>query len=84
MKFPVVAVLATAEPESIPKNALTTTETFAAPPIDFPVSRAAKSINVSPAPVERRNPPNMINIATIVEDTPVTNPQRPLSLRYIT
>ncbi len=64
VKVPVVAVLATALPESEPIMPLDSTETLAGPPGVPPKTRRAKSMMNCVAPVCRRNAPNTTNRKT--------------------
>ena len=80
---PVVATFAAVEPEMVPKKVLAITEAFAAPPRIEPAAARARSLKNWAAPNVLRNPPKIINPATMVETMPNTNPQRPSALRYI-
>ena len=58
---PVVTVLPTEEPETMPHSAEEMTETFAAPPHDQPAMRLAKEMKKFAMPVRSRNAPKMMN-----------------------
>ena len=64
VNVPVVAVLATALPESDPISPLLSTATFAGPPELRPKTRCAKSTMKRVAPVASRNAPKMTNRKT--------------------
>ena len=51
VRAPVETVLATEDPEIVPKKAEETTETFAGPPVYFPARIVALSMNSLPSPV---------------------------------
>ena len=58
---PVVTVLPTEEPETMPHSAEEMTATFAGPPEDQPASRFANEIKKFAMPVRSRNAPKMMN-----------------------
>ena len=57
---PVVTVLPTEEPETIPQRALEITETFAGPPVAEPARALAHWIKNSEIPVASRKAPKMM------------------------
>ena len=59
--LPVVTVLPTDDPETIPQSAEDITATFAGPPAVFPASLLANAINRSAILVFERKVPNRIN-----------------------
>ena len=60
---PVVTVLPTEEPETMPHRAEETTATFAGPPDAQPTSAFAQSMKKLATPVASRNAPNSRNSA---------------------
>ena len=58
---PVVTVLPTDEPDTIPHRALDITATFAGPPTVWPAIEFAKFMKKSDIPVLSRNAPNITN-----------------------
>ena len=58
---PVVTVLPTEEPDTMPHRAEEITATLAGPPEDQPASRLAKLIKKLAMPVRYRNAPKMMN-----------------------
>ena len=58
---PVVTVLPTEEPDTMPQSADAMTDTFAAPPLDQPAMRFAKEMKKLEMPVRSRNAPKMTN-----------------------
>ena len=58
---PVVTVLPTEEPETMPHSAEEITATFAGPPDDQPARRFAKLMKKFAIPVRSRKAPKMIN-----------------------
>ena len=58
---PVVTVLPTDEPDTMPHSADEMTATFAGPPEDQPASRFANEIKKFAMPVRSRNAPKMMN-----------------------
>ena len=58
---PVVTVLPTDEPETMPHRADEMTATLAAPPDDQPAMRLASEMKNSAMPVRSRNAPKMMN-----------------------
>ena len=58
---PVVTVLPTDEPETMPHSADEMTATLAAPPDDQPAMRLAREMKNSAMPVRSRNAPKMMN-----------------------
>ena len=58
---PVVTVLPTEEPETIPQRAEEITATFAGPPTEEPATQFARSIKNAEMLVLSRNAPKMIN-----------------------
>ena len=84
MKLPVVAMLATEEPEIDPKSPDATVAILAAPPGDAPPARAERSKKVCPAPVCRSSAPNRMKAASVVDAIETSIPQRPRSDRNIT
>ncbi len=75
---PVVTVLPTEEPETMPQSALDPTATFAGPPIAQPTSALAQAMKKFAMPVASRNAPNMMNRAIYVEQTPIGVPMIPV------
>ena len=59
---PVVTVLPTEEPDTMPHRADEMTATLAAPPEDQPASRFANAMKNSAMPVRSRNAPKMMKI----------------------
>ena len=57
---PVVTVLPTEDPETIPQRALEITETFAGPPVAEPAKALAHWIKNSEIPVASKNAPKMM------------------------
>ena len=66
----------------MPKNALPTLHTLAAPPGDFPAAIIETFMKVSAALVASRKQPNSMKIVIRLADRPVTVPQMPSVLRY--
>lgn len=60
---PVVTVLPTEEPETMPQRAEETTATFAGPPEAQPTSAFAQSMKKFATPVASRKAPKMTNSA---------------------
>ena len=58
---PVVTVLPTEEPETMPHKAEEITATFAAPPEDQPATRFANEMKNAAMPVRSKNAPKMMN-----------------------
>ena len=58
---PVVTVLPTDEPDTMPHSADEMTATFAGPPEDQPVRRLANEMKKFAMPVRSRNAPKMMN-----------------------
>ena len=58
---PVVTVLPTEEPETMPHKADEITETLAAPPEDQPARRLANEMKKFAMPVRSRKAPKMMN-----------------------
>ena len=58
---PVVTVLPTEEPDTMPHNAEEMTATFAGPPLDEPATQLAKSMKNPEMPVRSKNAPKMMN-----------------------
>ena len=58
---PVVTVLPTDEPETMPHNAEAMTDTLAAPPDDQPAMRLASEMKKAAMPVRSKNAPKMMN-----------------------
>ena len=58
---PVVTVLPTEEPDTMPHSAEEMTATFAAPPDDQPAILLAQAMKNAAIPVRSRNAPKMIN-----------------------
>ena len=58
---PVVTVLPTEEPETMPQSAEEMTATFAGPPEDAPARELARSMKKAAIPVLSRNAPKMTN-----------------------
>ena len=79
MTIPVEATFADAEPEIEPKRADEITETFAAPPFNFPAKAVAIFMKPEPASPEFKKEPNITNIETIDTETPVNGPHNPPS-----
>ena len=61
VKVPVVIMLATDLPETVPSKPLETIADLAGPPWDEPVRANARSIKNYPAPVLLRKAPNKMN-----------------------
>ena len=66
---PVVTVLPTEDPETIPQSAEEITDTFAGPPAYFPAIPFARSIKNAEIPVRSRKAPKMINTTMYFEHT---------------
>ena len=66
---PVVTVLPTEEPETIPQRAELITATFAGPPAYFPATQFASWIKKLEIPVLSRNAPKIINTTIYLEHT---------------
>ena len=81
VKAPVVATLATAEPESIPKKELAITATWPGPPRIRPPPSFARSMKVLPTPVAKRTGPKITNSAISRLVMSVSNPQTPSVIR---
>ena len=75
---PVVTVLPTEEPDTIPQRAEEMTATFAGPPEVEPTREFASLIKKSETPVISRKAPNMMNSTMKVEQTPIGVPSMPL------
>ena len=60
---PVVTVLPTEEPETMPQRAEEITATLAGPPEELPATEFARSIKKLEIPVRSRNAPKMIKTA---------------------
>ena len=60
--LPVVTVLATELPETIPQRAEEITATFAGPPLDAPAMELAIEMKKSEIPDRSKNAPKIINI----------------------
>ena len=58
---PVVTVLPTEEPDTMPHRAEEMTATLAGPPLDQPAMRLAKLMKKLAMPVRSRNAPKMMN-----------------------
>ena len=80
---PVLTVLATELPDTVPCNAELMTATLAGPPMRLPAMALARSINSLPTPVSSRNAPNRMNRNMNVADTPNGVPNTPLVVKYI-
>ena len=63
MTEPVVTVLPTEEPDTIPHSAEEMTATLAGPPLAQPAMELARSMKKLEIPVRSRNAPKMINTA---------------------
>ena len=61
VKEPVVTVLPTDEPETMPQSAEEMTATLAGPPEDQPARRFANEMKKFAMPVRSRNAPKMMN-----------------------
>ena len=61
VKDPVVTVLPTEEPDTIPHRAELITATLAGPPLDQPAIRLAKLMKKLAIPVRSKNAPKMMN-----------------------
>ena len=83
VNVPVVAVFATALPESEPIRPLLRTATFAGPPELRPKTRSAKSTMNRVAPVASRNAPKMTNRKTYVNITLSATPKTPWLCRNV-
>ena len=57
---PVVTVLPTEEPETMPQSADEMTATFAGPPADQPAKRFARAMKKFAMPVRSKNAPKMM------------------------
>ena len=75
---PVVTVLPTEEPETIPHRAEDMTATFAGPPEEAPATLFARSMKNFAMPVRSRNAPKTINTTMNLAQTfigvPITPP----------
>ena len=74
---PVVTVLPTDEPDTIPHRAEEITATLAGPPEDQPASLLAREIKKLAMPVRSRNAPKMINRTIYVVHTFTGVPMTP-------
>ena len=66
---PVVTVLPTEEPETMPQRAEEMTETFAGPPANLPATQFARSMKNAEMPVRSRNAPKMMKTTMYLEQT---------------
>ena len=66
---PVVTVLPTDEPDTMPHSAEEITATFAGPPAEAPATLLARLMKKSEMPVRSRNAPKMINTTIYFEQT---------------
>ena len=80
---PVDTVLATDDPEIVPKNAEDTTDTLAGPPTYCPATMVALSMNNCPSPVRCAITPNSTKWNTMVETTHSVTPKIPSCGKYI-
>ena len=83
VNVPVVAVFATALPESDPIRPLASTATLAGPPELRPKIRSAKSTMNRVAPVASRNAPKITNRKTYVNITFSATPKMPWLWRNV-
>ena len=74
---PVVTVLPTEEPDTMPHSAEEITATFAGPPDDHPAIRFANEMKKLAIPVLSKNAPKMINSTIYVKQTFVGVPMTP-------
>ena len=75
---PVVTVLPTEEPETMPHSADEITATFAGPPEDAPAIEFAHWMKNCEIPVASKNAPKIINSTINVEHTLIGVPITPL------
>ena len=75
---PVVTVLPTEEPDTMPHRALEITATLAGPPVAQPASALAHWMKKSEMPVASRKAPNTMNSTMKVEQTPTGVPITPV------
>ena len=75
---PVVTVLPTLDPETMPHRALEMTATFAGPPEAEPAMLFAHAMKKSEMPVDSRNAPKMMNSTMYVLQTPTGVPMTPV------
>ena len=80
MTLPVVTVLPTDEPDTMPHRALEITATFAGPPADEPARELASLIKNPEIPVRSRNAPKMMNTAMYLEQTLIGVERMPVFL----
>ena len=66
---PVVTVLPTEEPDTMPHRAEEITETLAGPPAKRPAMQFARSIKKLEMPVRSKNAPKIINTTIYLEQT---------------
>ena len=66
---PVVTVLPTEEPDTMPHSADEMTATFAGPPAEEPARLLARPMKKSAMPVRSRNAPKMTNTTMYFEQT---------------
>ena len=76
---PVVTVLPTEEPDTMPHSAEDTTATFAGPPAKRPQRLFARLMKKSEMPVRSRNAPKMMNTTMYLEQTLIGVESTPLS-----
>ena len=74
---PVVTVLPTEEPETIPQRAEEMTATFAGPPSELPAMEFASSMKKSVMPVFHKKLPNITNSTMKVEQARIGVPMTP-------
>ena len=77
---PVVTVLPTEEPETMPHRADETTATFAGPPAYLPVKPFASSMKYVEMPVFSRKAPKIMNTTIYLEHTLTGVEKIPFSL----
>ena len=75
---PVVTVLPTEEPETMPHRAEEMTATLAGPPEKRPTREFARSIKKAAIPVRSRNAPKMMNTTMYFAQTWIGVPMTPL------
>ena len=75
---PVVTVLPTEEPDTMPHRAEEITATLAGPPLAQPAIRLAQAMKKSLMPVASRKAPKMTNSTIKVEQTPMGVPITPV------
>ena len=66
---PVVTVLPTLEPDTMPQRAEDSTATLAGPPAEAPATELARSMKKADMPVRSRNAPKMMNTTIYLAHT---------------